>query len=88
MSIALLAPLGLVALVALVLPILIHLVRRIELTTTEFAALRWIAQRMQPRRNAIGEHRVRAGNGGTHGHIGKQFSEHSTSVARRARGDK
>jgi len=50
MSIALLAPLGLVALVALVLPILIHLVRRIELTTTEFAALRWIAQRMQPRR--------------------------------------
>ena len=50
MSIALLAPLGLVALAAFVLPILIHLVRRIELTTTEFAALRWIAQRVQPRR--------------------------------------
>ena len=50
MSIALLAPLGLVALAALVLPILIHLVRRIELTTTEFAALRWITQRVQPRR--------------------------------------
>lgn len=50
MSIALLAPFGLVALAALVLPILIHLVRRIELTTTEFAALRWIAERVQPRR--------------------------------------
>lgn len=50
MSIGLLAPLGLSALAALALPILIHLVRRIELTTTEFAALRWITQRVQPRR--------------------------------------
>lgn len=50
MSLSLLAPLGLAALVALVLPILIHLVRRIELTTTEFAALRWISERVQPQR--------------------------------------
>lgn len=50
MSIALLAPLGLAALAALALPLLIHLVRRLELTTTEFAALRWIAERMRPQR--------------------------------------
>ncbi|GAA0715801.1 BatA domain-containing protein [Dokdonella soli] len=50
MNFALLAPLGLAALTALALPILIHLVRRIELTTTEFAALRWISERVRPRR--------------------------------------
>jgi hypothetical protein len=50
MTIALLAPLGLAALTALALPILIHLVRRIELKTTDFAALRWISERVNPRR--------------------------------------
>lgn len=50
MNLSLLAPLGLAALAALALPILIHLVRRIELKTTEFAALRWISERAQPRR--------------------------------------
>lgn len=50
MSIALLAPLGLFALAALALPILIHLVRRIELHATEFAALRWLSARVPPRR--------------------------------------
>lgn len=50
MSFALLAPLGLLALAALALPLLIHLVRRLELTTTEFAALRWVAERVRPRR--------------------------------------
>jgi hypothetical protein len=50
MSIALLAPLGLAALAALALPLLIHLVRRLELTTTEFAALRWIGERLRPQR--------------------------------------
>ncbi|HJU38476.1 MAG TPA: BatA domain-containing protein, partial [Tahibacter sp.] len=50
MSFALLAPLGLAALAALVVPIVIHLVRRIELRTTEFAALRWIFERIRPRR--------------------------------------
>ena len=51
MSFALLAPLGLVSLAALALPLLIHLVRRIELRTTSFAALRWISERVKPRRN-------------------------------------
>ena len=50
MNLALLAPLGLVALAALALPLLIHLVRRLQLVDTEFAALRWISSRAQPRR--------------------------------------
>lgn len=56
MNFALLAPLGLAALAALALPLLIHLVRRIELRTTEFAALRWIAERVRPRRRLRFEH--------------------------------
>jgi hypothetical protein len=50
LTLTLLAPLGLAALVALGVPILIHLVRRIELRTTDFAALRWISDRIRPRR--------------------------------------
>lgn len=50
MSLALLAPFGLVALAALALPLLIHLVRRLELASTEFAALRWIVERVRPQR--------------------------------------
>ena len=50
MNLSLLVPLGLAALAAMALPLLIHLVRRIELTTTEFAALRWISERVRPRR--------------------------------------
>lgn len=50
MNLALLAPLGLLALAALALPVLLHLVRRLELTTTEFAALRWISERIRPQR--------------------------------------
>ena len=50
MGLALLAPLGLAALAALALPLLIHLVRRLELTTTEFPALRWISERVRPQR--------------------------------------
>jgi hypothetical protein len=50
MNLALLAPLGLAALAALALPLLIHLVRRLQLVDTEFAALRWISSRAQPRR--------------------------------------
>jgi len=53
LTLTLLAPLGLAALVALGVPILIHLVRRIELRTTEFAALRWISDRVRPRRPAL-----------------------------------
>lgn len=50
MNFTLLTPIGLAALAALALPILIHLIRRIELRTTEFAALRWISDRVRPRR--------------------------------------
>lgn len=50
MSLSLLAPLGLAALAALALPLLIHLIRRLELTTIDFAALRWISERVKPRR--------------------------------------
>ena len=50
MSVAFLAPFGLAALAALALPVLIHLIRRIELRTTPFAALRWISVRARPRR--------------------------------------
>ncbi|MGN6520508.1 MAG: BatA domain-containing protein [Dokdonella sp.] len=50
MSFALLAPLGLAALAALALPILIHLVRRLQLERIEFAALRWIVVDAPPRR--------------------------------------
>jgi len=56
LTLTLLAPLGLAALVALGVPILIHLVRRIELRTTEFAALRWISDRIRPRRRIRFEH--------------------------------
>lgn len=50
MNIALLAPLGLAALAALIIPILIHLIRRLEFTTTEFAAVRWISERISAQR--------------------------------------
>lgn len=50
MNLALLAPAALFALAAIALPILLHLVRRLELQATEFAALRWIAARVPPRR--------------------------------------
>ncbi|TCO41328.1 BatA domain-containing protein [Dokdonella fugitiva] len=50
MSFALLAPVGLAALAACALPILIHLVRRLQLERTEFAALRWIGADSPPRR--------------------------------------
>lgn len=50
MSVSLLAPLGLAAFAACALPLLLHLIRRLELTTTDFAALRWICERVTPRR--------------------------------------
>lgn len=50
MNLALLAPLGLAALAALALPIVIHLIRRLELTSIDFAALRWISERVNPSR--------------------------------------
>jgi len=46
----LLAPLGLAALAALVVPLLIHLRRRTEEVPLDFAALRWLEARPRPRR--------------------------------------
>jgi len=50
MNLALLLPAGLMALVALLLPLLIHLARRSEQRITDFAALRWLASNPRPRR--------------------------------------
>ena len=50
MSPVLLLPAGLAALAALALPLLIHLARRTEQRTTDFAALRWLRQKSKPRR--------------------------------------
>lgn len=46
---ALFLPAGLLALVALALPALIHLARRSEERRTDFAALRWLSERPKPR---------------------------------------
>lgn len=50
MNLSLLAPIGLAALAALLLPLLLHLQRRSEARPTPFAALRWIGARLRPRR--------------------------------------
>lgn len=50
MSLGLLLPLGLAALAAGLLPLLVHLARREEQRPTDFAALRWLAARLKPRR--------------------------------------
>ena len=49
MSLSLLAPWGLAALAALLLPLLVHLARREEQLPTDFAALRWLAAKFRPR---------------------------------------
>ena len=50
MSLAWLFPGGLVALAALLLPVLLHLARRDERQLLDFAALRWLSAKPQPRR--------------------------------------
>ncbi|MGB0133066.1 BatA domain-containing protein [Dokdonella sp.] len=50
MNLQFLLPLGLVALAAWLLPLLIHLVRRPEQTPYDFPALRWIRESERPRR--------------------------------------
>lgn len=50
MNLSLLAPAGLVALAALVLPLLLHLQRQSQARPTPFAALRWIGTKLRPRR--------------------------------------
>lgn len=47
----LLLPVGLLALAALALPLLLHLVRRDEQRPVDFAALRWLSARVRPRRS-------------------------------------
>lgn len=49
MSLGLLFPLGLAALAAWLIPLLVHLVRREEQRPTDFAALRWLSARLKPR---------------------------------------
>ena len=49
MGLMLLFPLGLAALAAWGLPLLLHLVRREQQTPTDFAALRWLSTRARPR---------------------------------------
>lgn len=51
MSLAFLLPLGLAALAAWLVPLLIHLHRRTEHHRTAFAALRWLQTRTRPRSN-------------------------------------
>ncbi len=50
MNIGLLLPSALLALAALLLPLLVHLVRQTERTRMSFAAMRWLVARAQPRR--------------------------------------
>lgn len=50
MNLALLLPIGLAALAALMLPLLVHLARRSEQKLVQFAALRWLQARPHPRR--------------------------------------
>lgn len=50
MSLSLLLPLGLAALAALVVPLVIHLIRQPQREIVDFAALRWLGERARPRR--------------------------------------
>lgn len=50
MSPALLFPLGLLALAAVAIPLIIHIARRTESRTVAFAALAWLEERPKPRR--------------------------------------
>lgn len=49
MSLALLFPLGLLALAAWLVPLLVHLARRHQYAPLEFAALRWLRAKIRPR---------------------------------------
>ncbi|HSR65933.1 MAG TPA: BatA domain-containing protein, partial [Xanthomonadaceae bacterium] len=61
MSFALLFPLGLAALAALALPLLLHLARRSEARITGFAALRWLRADPRPRRKRRFDERMLMG---------------------------
>ncbi len=49
MAMGLLFPAALAALVALIVPLVIHIARRSEQQPTNFAALRWLRQKPRPR---------------------------------------
>ena len=53
MNLALLLPSALLALSALLIPLLIHFSRRSEQKPTDFAALRWISAQLRPRRKLV-----------------------------------
>lgn len=58
MTPALLLPLGLAALLALAIPVVIHIARRTESRTVQFAALRWLDAQPRPRRSATIDERL------------------------------
>lgn len=58
MSPALLLPVGLLALLALAMPVVIHIARKTESRTIDFAALRWLEQKAKPRRRLQIDERV------------------------------
>lgn len=58
MSLGLLLPVGLAALVALLIPLALHLARRSEQRLTDFAALRWLTASLRPRRRIVLEERA------------------------------
>lgn len=53
MNLALLLPVGLAALLALAIPVVIHIARRTESRTIDFAALRWLDPQPKPRRSLM-----------------------------------
>lgn len=58
MSAVLLLPMGLAALAALAVPLLLHLRRRDEAMPADFAALRWLTERPRPRRRVRFDERL------------------------------
>ena len=58
MSPALLLPAGLAALLALAIPVIIHIARRTESRTIDFAALRWLDPQPKPRRSLTLDERL------------------------------
>ena len=58
MNPALLLPAGLAALLALAIPIVIHIARRTESRTIDFAALRWLDPQPKPRRSLTIDERL------------------------------
>jgi hypothetical protein len=58
MNLSLLFPAGLAALFALLLPLLLHLQRQPEARPTDFAALRWLGEKLRPRQRLQLEERL------------------------------